>query len=388
MSIADKIAIARQDLTDVYNAAKDIGYQQGTDYGFTWGYQDGYNNGDAYGYERGYSEGESNGYTNGYSEGETAGYDRGYAEGETQGFTTGYNNGYAEGDNAGYNRGYAEGSASATPTTPTDNRTSLSYWYSYLQDTWGRTVNWDTYEEVEYGEPLDEIAYPTGTQNVTNVNNFIGIYTFYEDMAGGYGQELRGLPTKKLTGVLDLPKITEVTSLFANARELEDAGTIVFGKPMTKVSNMFYGCSNFKNVKLVNFDTSDCEQFGYMFYSCQSIEETPTFDTRSGRDFNYMFGWCSSLVNIPSLNISNATAVSGMFYACSNLEHIGISGTISVALDLKSCTKLSHETLVAIINALVKKTSGTWKLTIGSTNIAKLSQDELNIATSKGWQVV
>lgn len=408
MSIADKLAIVSEDITKVYNAAKEKGYSEGTDFGFNWGYQDGYNNGRTEGYDTGYAEGEtvgydrgyaegdlqgqiigrSQGYEEGYRDGESYGYGSGYSEGELQGLTTGYNNGYYEGELAGYERGYEEGSSTSVPTTPTDNRTSLKYWYSYLQDSWSRGVDWENYVEVEYGEPLEEIAYPTGTQNVTDVSQFLGIYTFYEDMAGGYGQELRGLPTKKLTGSLSIPNVTETRSFLSGAKELEDAGTIVFGKPLTNVSSMFHNCRELKRVTLVQFDTSVCTDFSYMFNSCQSIASLPSFDTSSGKNFNYMFAWCSALTSIPSLDLSNATSVSTMFYQCNRLEHIGIKGTISLAMDFRNCPQLGHDTLVAIINALVKKTSGTWKLTIGGTHIAKLTQDEIDIATSKGWQVV
>ena len=286
--------------------------------------------------------------------------------------------------------GYDEG-GSAEPTTPTDNRTSLKYWYSYLQDNWYTQADWENYTEIEYGEPLEEIAYPTGTQNVTEVEQFLCICTYYEDLAGGYGQRLQGLPVTKMTGVLDLPNVTNASALLNYGGHLEDAGTIAFHKPLTDVSHMFSGCYNLKKVTLTGFDTSECVSFSRMFLSCYKLETLPiSFDTSNGTDVSYMFYGCQKLVSIPSLDLSSAdnTKTSYMFDGCSNLEHIGITGTIGVSLDLKNCSKLSHDTLVAILNALVPKTSGTWKLTIGSTNIAKLTQEELDIATTKGWQVV
>jgi hypothetical protein len=40
---------------------------------------------------------------------------------------------------------------------------------------------------------------------------------------------------------------------------------------------------------------------------------------------------------------------------------------------------------MSIINALQKKTSGTWTVTLGTTNLNKLDTNEKAIATDKGW---
>ena len=55
-------------------------------------------------------------------------------------------------------------------------------------------------------------------------------------------------------------------------------------------------------------------------------------------------------------------------------------------------TKLSHDSLMSIINALKdysEDTSGTvWTVTIGSENLAKLTDAELKIAWDKKWEVI
>lgn len=66
--------------------------------------------------------------------------------------------------------------------------------------------------------------------------------------------------------------------------------------------------------------------------------------------------------------------------------------TIKVTgLDFSSCTKLSKESLLSLVYALDDKTddtSGTeWIVTIGNTNKAKLTADELAVAVNKGWTV-
>lgn len=78
------------------------------------------------------------------------------------------------------------------------------------------------------------------------------------------------------------------------------------------------------------------------------------------------------------------------FTNCSALENLTIEGVISKnGLNLQWSTKLSHDSLVSIINCLQDKsadTSGTeWVVTIGATNYAKLTTEDLANITTKGW---
>ena len=57
---------------------------------------------------------------------------------------------------------------------------------------------------------------------------------------------------------------------------------------------------------------------------------------------------------------------------------------INTAIDFSSCTNLTHDSLMSIINNLTTKTSTT-KLTLGATNLAKLSDEEIAIAVNRGW---
>ncbi len=58
--------------------------------------------------------------------------------------------------------------------------------------------------------------------------------------------------------------------------------------------------------------------------------------------------------------------------------------------DFKQSTKLTHESLMSIINALkdCSETGTTNTCSLGSTNLAKLTDAEKAIATQKGWTLV
>lgn len=79
-----------------------------------------------------------------------------------------------------------------------------------------------------------------------------------------------------------------------------------------------------------------------------------------------------------------------IFYNCDALENLTVGGTInSNNFDVHWSTKLSHDSLMSIINALADKsqdTSGTkWVCTLGTANLEKLTNEEIAIATEKGW---
>lgn len=76
--------------------------------------------------------------------------------------------------------------------------------------------------------------------------------------------------------------------------------------------------------------------------------------------------------------------MSNMFSGCRSLEQINMIN-INANLDISASTKFTREALLEIIGNLKAQTSGTKRLTMGSTNLAKLTDEDKAIATNKGW---
>ena len=118
---------------------------------------------------------------------------------------------------------------------------------------------------------------------------------------------------------------------------------------------------------------------------------------------NYLFYNCTSLETIPLIDMSISVNVQNDFYNCSALTNFGgfknlgqnYSTTQSAnyyeyKLDLSSCTKLTHDSLMNVINNLydiAAKGCNTQQVVMGSTNLAKLTAEEIAIGTSKGWSI-
>ena len=123
----------------------------------------------------------------------------------------------------------------------------------------------------------------------------------------------------------------------------------------------------------------------YTFYQCWNLTNVtiPNNVTRIGKTVFYD---CRNLTNVTIPN-SVTNVESDAFLNCSNLENVTFEEDFQCSgLDLSASTKFSVDTMIAMFNALADKTGQTaCTLKLGSTNLAKLSNEQLAIATEKNW---
>ena len=99
-----------------------------------------------------------------------------------------------------------------------------------------------------------------------------------------------------------------------------------------------------------------------------------------------MFYNCVELKRIDKLDISQISTTTSMFSNLPKLEEIVFVNGINVSIDLSSSPNLTVNTLIHIFNSLSNRNGmSSFTLKIGSTNIAKLTPEQLAIATSKNW---
>lgn len=156
---------------------------------------------------------------------------------------------------------------------------------------------------------------------------------------------------------------------------------------VTNMRYMFKGCTSLTTIPRLG--TSNVELMDYMFAGCTSLTTIPRLSTSNVRSMGYMFYECSSLIAIPLLDTSNVTDSGGtyrMFSGCRSLTNLGGFKNLQKSLDLTSCTNLTHESLMNVINNLARVNTSP-VLTLGGINLAKLTDDEIAIATDKGWVV-
>lgn len=141
-----------------------------------------------------------------------------------------------------------------------------------------------------------------------------------------------------------------------------------------------------RNLKL---DTSACSQVNQMFQGA-SIKDVPRLDITKAQYVSYMFGTNAKVETIEGLIFSKTTgsaSSTNFFYQASKLTHCKFEGKIHINdLNLSDCVLLDKESLLSLLNCLAE-TETTKTVTLGATNLAKLTDEEKAIATEKGWDL-
>lgn len=160
---------------------------------------------------------------------------------------------------------------------------------------------------------------------------------------------------------------------------------------VTTFSSMYRGDSSLEKVDISTLDTSSATDMSYMFNGCTRLKtiDAAHFVTNKVTNFTAMFTGCACLYTVDFSGLDTSACTTSplkMFDGCKSLINLTV-GKITTSFYLKDCINLSHDSLMNVINAL-EPTDTTLTLTIGNTNIAKLTEEELAIATEKGWTVV
>lgn len=95
------------------------------------------------------------------------------------------------------------------------------------------------------------------------------------------------------------------------------------------------------------------------------------------------FRHCTHLTSVTGLDFSSCNNMGSCFMGCTALKTLDCTG-IHVSFDISASAQFEESDLVTIINNL-ETVSTAQTLTMGSTNLAKLTQDEILVATGKGW---
>ena len=234
---------------------------------------------------------------------------------------------------------------------------------------------------------VDNLIQPSDTENVTTMEEMFGecrnLYTIplldtskvtnMREMFS-YCNHLSSVP------LLDTSKVTDMYYMFNNCEHLSSVPLL----DTSKVTNMYYMFNNCKALKtLPQLNTNRVTNMSGMFFNCVKITEAPMLDTHTVIFTVSMFNGCTNLTTVPAYNMVNNGQATSMFDNCPNLKSILMTGMTS-SFDISSSTKFEREDLVTILNNLGTP-AFTRYLTMGATNLAKLTDEDKAIATNKKW---
>lgn len=151
-------------------------------------------------------------------------------------------------------------------------------------------------------------------------------------------------------------------------------------------TDVFKGCTSINNVE-ININSRE------MFRECVNLVTAILNDITSIE--RAIFYGCTSLktVFLPSTitkaisdSLTSTSSSYYAFYNCTNLEDVQLGQDWNMSLRLNVSNNLTVDSMVAMFNSLKDLTGETAKtLTLGSTNLAKLTAEQKAIATNKNW---
>ena len=256
----------------------------------------------------------------------------------------------------------------------TETTTELINKVNYIESGGTSVINpeWTDWRYFSYYDNRNDLVAKLKYSDTANGTNFNYMFN--------YCYALTSIPQ------LDTSKGTNFSYMFNYCKALTTIPQLDTSKG-TNFNRMFISCN--KLTSIPQLDTSNGTDFSGVFYYCYALTSIPPLDTSKGTNFSYMFYDCKALTTISLLNMSSMSSASwgSMFNGCTALENVTFEGTIPVRGNMSvfsSCPNLTVDSLMSFINALTNmNSSATYTITIGSTNLAKLTEEQIQIATDK-----
>lgn len=218
--------------------------------------------------------------------------------------------------------------------------------------------------------------------------------------------------------LLNLKKGTTLSHMFQGCSKLTSYYQSDMWDYVSDYSYMFHSCSKLKSVTLNTRGLSSSVNankvnYSYMFYNCSSLTSFGgSYQGDKNRSCSYMFYGCTALTTMKLPLLDAYGSFSSMFYGCENLKTISLGGFVTSNnmfygcsalesltagkiivsnnyLNLSGSPLLTVDSLLDIFDALEDNTGKTtYKITLGSTNLAKLTDEQKAIATNKNYTLV
>lgn len=206
--------------------------------------------------------------------------------------------------------------------------------------------------------------------------------------------ECQGLLELNMVG-WQTDNLQRMYSIFQGCSKLTELN--VGGWNISGVSDLnctFQNCSSLTEIDLSGWDVSSVIELGSLFQNCIAIKRiiVTGWRTNNVRNLSYAFYNCKNLteLDLSSWDLNAANESSSLYFtfiSCDSLGNLISPKNINSSVTIPNQTQ--RESLVAILNNLKDRTSSSsLKLTLGSTNLAKLRPEDILIATNKNWSVV
>ena len=270
------------------------------------------------------------------------------------------------------------------------------------------------------GWDTSKVENMDGLFRFTNVIEIYGI----EDIDTSNATDMKFLFNQTKIKELNLPKwdVRKVTTMHRMVETLNDLTSVNLNgwvtSACTDMSFLFTSCESLTSIDISSFDTSNVTTMNSMFqYNPKLTDIKFNFRTPNLTNMGTMFDGCGIVeLDLSMMDTSKVTDMFATFNDCRNLTYLNLSNwhmsavsNINRMLDglgnlttlimdnaifpkkdldiyLSNSPNLTVESLLSVLNALPQLSEGeSHYIQLGSENIAKLTSDQIAIATNKGW---
>ena len=184
---------------------------------------------------------------------------------------------------------------------------------------------------------------------------------------------------------LNLNEITNVSNFFAGCYSLRDFKYSGDFNATNSIAGLFQQCTNLSGD--ISINAQNATSANSAFYLCKNINSI-TLTTAPLTIYGQIFLNATKLQSVYNLNLGETSEAQYQPFYCSNLTNITFadSSIINNSTSFSACTNLTVDSILNILNILKDLTGSTSAtLTLGATNLAKLTDEQKAIATNKNW---
>lgn len=178
----------------------------------------------------------------------------------------------------------------------------------------------------------------------------------------------------------DLSNLTTSTEMFGFSKYTGE-----FNYDMPNVTNMSWMFEYNINLTSVNINVPELLYADGSFMNCSSLKSLIMHSPKMDHCDDLLLG-VTSITDL-TIDFSSLTSQTGtMFESGIQLTNLTMEGTIDVACSFVRCELLTVDSLLSILNALTDRTNlEIFNCELGSGNLAKLTDEQKQIAINKNW---
>lgn len=154
---------------------------------------------------------------------------------------------------------------------------------------------------------------------------------------------------------------------------------------MESMKSMFEDCISVTTYPV--YTSKNVKNMSRMFYNCNKLASVEFDNTAQVTDMSYMFSKCKNLISVKGIDLIRCFNINNMFDSTSTQYNSLITVQIkncNVDLNMKTCFKVNHESLVYIIENSI----GSFNWYIPKSRADLLTEAEATKAASKGINII